>query len=166
MKLKKFKLILISLVTLLVISRSYAGVEVHNFDDAEKAADYKVLIEELRCLVCQNQNLADSNAELALDLRQQVFEMINSGKSKAEIVDYMVNRYGDFVLYRPPLKNSTLLLWFGPFAILLLGFIILIIFVRGQAKKKTDEINTSEQQHIRDILDEPVSEIDNSENKN
>jgi cytochrome c-type biogenesis protein CcmH len=166
LKLKKFKLSLIGLIAILAISNAYAGVEVHTFADDEKAEDYKVLVNELRCLVCQNQNLADSNAELAVDLRRQVYEMISNGKSKQDIIDYMVNRYGDFVLYRPPLKSSTLLLWFGPFAILLLGFVILILFVRNQAKKKTDEINDSEQQHIRDILDEPISEIDNSENKN
>ena len=165
MKLKKFKLSLISLLLLFTVSNGYAGVEVHTFADDQKEADYKVLVAELRCLVCQNQNLADSNAELAIDLRQQVYEMITSGKSKDEIIDYMVNRYGDFVLYRPPVKSSTLLLWFGPFAILLLGFVVLILFVRSQTKKKTDEINASEQQHIRDILDETITENNNSEIK-
>ena len=84
---------------------------------------------ELRCLVCQNQTIADSNAELAVDLRQQVREQLQQGRSQAEILDYMTARYGDFVLYRPPLKASTVLLWFGPWLLLVgglatLGFIL------------------------------------------
>jgi cytochrome c-type biogenesis protein CcmH len=75
---------------------------------------------ELRCLVCQNQTIADSNAELAVDLRNQVRDMLRQGRADAEVLDYMTARYGDFVLYRPPLKGSTALLWFGP-ALLLVG---------------------------------------------
>jgi cytochrome c-type biogenesis protein CcmH len=79
------------------------------------------LSEQLRCLVCQNQSIAESNAELALDLRRQINEQIAAGRSDGEIVDFMVQRYGDFVLYRPPFKASTVLLWLGPAALLLLG---------------------------------------------
>lgn len=84
----------------------------------------KKLSEELRCLVCQNQTLADSNAELAVDLRRQVESMINAGRSDREIRDYMVQRYGDFVLYRPPVQSNTLALWLGPFAMLAGGALI------------------------------------------
>lgn len=76
------------------------------------------LAEELRCLVCQNQTIADSNADLAVDLRQQIREQIKAGKTNSEILDFMVQRYGDFVLYRPPFKATTLLLWLGPFILL------------------------------------------------
>ncbi|HSD41672.1 MAG TPA: cytochrome c-type biogenesis protein [Burkholderiales bacterium] len=79
------------------------------------------LSEQLRCLVCQNQSIAESNAELAVDLRRQINEQIASGRSDAEIVDFMVQRYGDFVLYRPPFKASTVLLWLGPAVLLVLG---------------------------------------------
>ena len=151
---------------LLYISGSYAGVEVHEFADEKKSAQYEKLIEELRCLVCQNQNIADSNAELAKDLRQQVYEMIDAGKSNEEIATYMVDRYGDFVLYRPPLKKSTLLLWFGPFLILLVGVVVLFLFIRNLGKNKTDEINASEQQHIREILNESPSDTGNAEQDN
>jgi len=82
---------------------------------------YQHLAEELRCLVCQNQTLADSNAELAADLRHQVEDQILAGRSDDEIKAYLVQRYGDFVLYRPPMKSSTWLLWLGPFALLLVG---------------------------------------------
>ncbi|HUP93574.1 MAG TPA: cytochrome c-type biogenesis protein [Burkholderiales bacterium] len=83
------------------------------------------LAEELRCLVCQNQSLADSHADLAVDLRNQVREKVKQGMSDRQIVDYMVERYGDFVLYRPPVKMTTLLLWFGPLLLVLIGVAVL-----------------------------------------
>lgn len=84
------------------------------------------LSEELRCLVCQNQTLADSHADLAMDLKQQVREKLASGMSDKDVVDYMVERYGDFVMYRPPVKGTTILLWFGPFVLLIGGILILV----------------------------------------
>jgi cytochrome c-type biogenesis protein CcmH len=83
------------------------------------------LAHELRCLVCQNQTIADSNAPLAVDLRNQIREQLAAGKSESDVMDFMVARYGDFVLYRPPLKPSTVLLWAGPFVFLLLGIFLL-----------------------------------------
>jgi cytochrome c-type biogenesis protein CcmH len=92
------------------------------------------LTNELRCLVCQNQTIADSNAELAVDLRKQVREQLKQGKSEQEILDYMVNRYGDFVLYRPPVKAQTLVLWLGPFVLMASGLFILLRFLRQRRK--------------------------------
>jgi len=92
------------------------------------------LAEQLRCLVCQNQSIADSNAELAVDLRRQIDEQIRQGRTVAEIVDFMVQRYGDFVLYKPPVKATTLVLWFGPVALLLLGSGILLHHLRERRK--------------------------------
>lgn len=91
------------------------------FSNPALAARYDVLLGELRCLVCQNQTIADSHAELAQDLRAQVRTMLASGKSEAEVREFMVARYGDFILYRPPFKATTLLLWVGPFGLLLAG---------------------------------------------
>ncbi len=88
------------------------------------------LSEELRCLVCQNQSIADSNAELAVDLRRQIREQIAQGRSDQQIVDYMVERYGDFVLYRPPLKATTLVLWMGPPLLFFLGLWLLLLYLR------------------------------------
>jgi cytochrome c-type biogenesis protein CcmH len=85
----------------------------------------RALAEELRCLVCQNQTIADSNADLAVDLRNQIREKLKAGMSEKQVKDYMVQRYGDFVLYRPPVKATTVLLWFGPFALLLAGAAVL-----------------------------------------
>jgi cytochrome c-type biogenesis protein CcmH len=115
-----------------------ARIEIHKFDDPEKEALYNELIKELRCLVCQNQNLADSNADLAQDLRQQTYEMVEAGKSKQDVVDYMVDRYGDFVLYKPPFKGITVLLWVGPFVILFLGLITVIFMIRGRQQVDPD----------------------------
>jgi cytochrome c-type biogenesis protein CcmH len=88
------------------------------------------LSHELRCLVCQNQTLADSNAPLAIDLRNQIREQLAAGKSERDVVDFMVARYGDFVLYRPPLRGSTILLWAGPFAFVVAGFTLLVRVLR------------------------------------
>ena len=97
-------------------------------DDFDKRVS--ALAVELRCLVCQNQTLADSNAPLAVDLRNQIREQLKAGKSEQDVVDFMVARYGDFVLYRPPLKASTVALWAGPFAILVLGAWLLLRRIR------------------------------------
>jgi len=98
------------------------------------------LSEELRCLVCQNQTIADSNAELAQDLRREIRGMIKDGKSDKEIVDFMVTRYGDFVLYRPPLKGITLLLWGGPVGLMLVGLFVLQRYLR----RRTIRINAED----------------------
>jgi len=95
----------------------------------------QALSEELRCLVCQNQTIADSNAELAQDLRREIRGMIASGKSDKDIIDFMVVRCGDFVLYRPPFKGITLLLWGGPIALMLLGLFILQRYLRRRAQR-------------------------------
>ena len=99
-------------------------------NDPVASARAVALSEKLRCLVCQNQTIADSNAELAQDLRRQIREQIAAGKSDKEIVDYMVARYGDFVLYRPPFKERTWLLWLGPFALLLMVAAFAAFFIR------------------------------------
>ena len=103
-----------------------AKVEIVQFDTPEQEERYKKVIAELRCLVCQNQNLADSDAELAVDMRRKAYELVKQDKSKTEIANFMVDRYGEFVLYRPPFNRNTLLLWIGPFIILLAGVGLLI----------------------------------------
>jgi cytochrome c-type biogenesis protein CcmH len=100
---------------------------------------------ELRCLVCQNQTIADSNADLAVDLRNQVREMLRQGKSEREIVDYMTARYGDFVLYRPPVKNTTALLWFGPPLLLVAGLITLWLILRRRNRMSADQFEPDDE---------------------
>ena len=93
--------------------------------------------DELRCLVCQNQTIADSDAELAVDLRNQVREMIVAGKNEDEIIDYMVVRYGDFIRYRPPVQPTTYVLWFGPFILFAVGLGVLILNIRSRRRNTT-----------------------------
>lgn len=97
---------------------------IYPLDSAKKEAQFNHLLKDLRCLVCQNQDLADSNADLAKDLRNQVYLLVKEGKSDSEISDYLTARYGDFILFKPPVKAVTYLLWFGPALFLLLGFVI------------------------------------------
>lgn len=114
-------------VTMIFLLITFVGslVPVHaaepllQFANSEQADLYQLLTEEFRCLKCQNQNLADSNAGLAQDLRNEIYQAVLKGQSRDEIANYLVARYGDFVLYRPPIKKATYLLWFGPFLLLL-----------------------------------------------
>ena len=105
---------------------------------------------ELRCLVCQNQTIADSNADLAVDLREQVRRMLKQGQSEEQIVRYMTDRYGDFVLYRPPVKGSTLLLWFGPAVLLVGGLAVLIIVLRRRNRLSDDRFEPDEPEAAAD----------------
>lgn len=129
-----------------------AEVEILEFGDVAQETQYKTLIEELRCLVCQNQNLADSNADLAKDLRHQTYTMVTQGKSNQEIIDYMVTRYGDFVLYRPPLNPLTLLLWLGPFVLLIWGFVILLKFVRRSRQTAQTDLSDADRARAERLL--------------
>jgi cytochrome c-type biogenesis protein CcmH len=99
------------------------------------------LAEELRCLVCQNQTLADSHAALAVDLKNRIRELLREGKTEREVLDFMVQRYGDFVLYRPPLRAATALLWGGPFILLALGMGGWIVWLRGRKTSEAEEIS-------------------------
>ena len=126
--------LLAALLVVLAGSAFGQASEIANPDPATEAR-LKALAEELRCLVCQNQTIADSNAPLALDLRNEIREMIAKGQGDDQIRAYMVQRYGDFVLYRPPWKPVTLILWIGPFALLGAGAVILVVMVRRRRGK-------------------------------
>jgi len=109
---------------------------------------------ELRCLVCQNQTIADSHAELAIDLKNQVRDMVKKGQTQDQIVAYMVKRYGDFVRYRPAFKPTTVLLWVGPFLLLLIGLIVLVVNLRKRAKvaKDDEDLSSAENERLRVLL--------------
>jgi cytochrome c-type biogenesis protein CcmH len=114
----------------------------------------QALATELRCLVCQNQTIADSNADLAVDLRRQIREQLKQGKSEQDVLDFMVQRYGDFVLYRPPLKASTVLLWTGPFLLLALGMVLLFRKIRSSADSKPAPLSAEERARAAALLKE------------
>ncbi len=109
------------------------------------------LAAELRCLVCQNQTIADSNADLAQDLRRQIREQITAGKSDAQIIDFMTARYGDFVLYRPPLKVITILLWFGP-ALIFAGAVVLVWRMKRARRGEAQTLSPGERQRAAQLL--------------
>lgn len=135
----------LNVLILLMLSVNYcSAVEYKKFDSPQQEETYKVLIEEIRCLVCQNQTIADSNAALAQDLRRQVHEMLQQGKSKDEIADFMTQRYGDFVLYNPPFKAKTSLLWIGPIVFLLIGLVMLVLFSRKKKAIENNDISEAE----------------------
>jgi cytochrome c-type biogenesis protein CcmH len=116
------------------LAPAQAAIEAYEFDSPQMEADYNKLVAELRCLVCQNQNLAESDADLAQDLRRETYEMLQQGKTPQQVSEFMVARYGDFVLYRPQFKSSTYLLWLGPFLLLVVVLVIVVRRLRFSAK--------------------------------
>lgn len=120
---KSVRFVILGLIMFLFSPLIFANTA-YPLDSPKKEAQFNHLLKDLRCLVCQNQDLADSNAELAKDLRLQVYQLVKEGKSDSEINDYLTLRYGDFILFNPPVKAVTFLLWFGPFLFLLAGFLI------------------------------------------
>ena len=154
----------LALCLLLGTGTTQAGVTLEAFKFETKAEEqhFKDLIEEIRCLVCQNQSLADSDAELAHDLRAEVYDMIQAGKNDEEIVTFLVARYGDFVLYNPPIKPGTWLIWFGPFVLLLIAAIVLMRALRRQKNIQETEITTEERARLDAVLGSTSPEKDNN----
>lgn len=139
-------------ICLVVTCAAYAADTPVNFESVAERERYETLLEELRCLVCQNQSLADSHADLAQDLRDEVYSMVVAGKDKDSVIDFMVERYGDFVRYKPPVKSSTWLLWFGPLLLLLVAAAVVYLTTRGRtraAQPLTDE----ERERVRNLID-------------
>ncbi|MEM7358734.1 MAG: cytochrome c-type biogenesis protein [Pseudomonadota bacterium] len=145
---------------LFLVTPATAVIEETQFDDPILEQRYQDLIAELRCLVCQNQNLADSDADLAKDLRRKTAEMLRAGDSDEEILEYMRERYGDFVLYRPPFNLSNAILWIGPFLLLFLVAVVLLVRIRRRqlsaAQPKTDELGDEQRQKIRELLENEI----------
>jgi cytochrome c-type biogenesis protein CcmH len=122
------------MIFLFLASSCFAAQDVYQFKTPEQQSRFDSLTGQLRCLVCQNQTIAESNASLAQDLREQIYQKVQSGQSDQAIVDYLVARYGDFILYRPPFNFATLGLWLGPILLLLSGLTYLIFYIRKQRR--------------------------------
>ena len=133
---RKCLLVFLSIVTAFC---AFAASPASENPDLEKRV--MALAEELRCLVCQNQTLADSHAALAIDLKNRIRELLREGRSEGEVLDFMVQRYGDFVLYRPPLRATTALLWAGPFILLALGVTAWIAWLRRRKTTQAEGIS-------------------------
>ena len=127
------------------------------FSSAAEEQRFKALTEELRCLVCQNQSLADSNAELAHDLRREVFRLMKQGKTDEQIMDFLVTRYSDFVLYRPRLKMSTIILWFGPFILGIIALSVLVITIKRKNREAATELTQADQEKLKKLLEKKES---------
>jgi len=149
------------LVIILLIPSLAAAKEARPLaDNPQVEARLKHLAVELRCLVCQNQTLADSNAPLAEDLRREIREMIAKNMSDRDIIDFLVARYGDFVLYRPPLKPTTTLLWVGPFLLLIVGATALVIVLRKRQRKLADvSLSEEERNRVAQLLAEGAKRL-------
>lgn len=144
---------------LLVSALSIASTDIQQFDNAQQESDYRALIQELRCPQCQNNNIADSNATIATDMRNKTLELLKQGKSKDEVVGYMVERYGNFVTYDPPITPATILLWLIP--LLLIGVGLSIMFKR----KKRVQAVSSEQKNANVVDTARLNQILNEKDK-
>ena len=133
------------LTALLFSSVAFSAIDALNFTSPQQESDYHQLTESLRCPQCQNNNIADSNATIAVDMRGKVFELLQEGKSKNDVVDYMVARYGNFVTYDPPMTASTLVLWIAPLLLVLLGLVFLLRRKpKAQSAVKSQDVLTDE----------------------
>ena len=129
------KHLLLAVVLVCAMGLAHAIDSQPPFPDPVLQARYTALTHELRCLVCQDETVADSNAELAADFRRQIHDMVAAGKTDEEIKSYMVGRYGDFVLYKPPVQSNTALLWVGPFVLLLIALVVVSLVIRRRARQ-------------------------------
>lgn len=138
-------------------SSAQAAIDTYDFADQAERDRYRVLTEELRCPKCQNQNIADSDAPIAMDMRAEIFKKLENGESNDEIVEFLVDRYGDFVRYNPPVNSSTAILWYGPFTLLALGFVMVgVIVIRrrraGRVESLDNQLSSDEASRLSDIL--------------
>ncbi len=132
-----------------------ASIDTYDFSTQAERDRYRTLVEELRCPKCQNQNIADSDAPIAMDMRDEIFKKLEEGQSNEEIVGFLVDRYGDFVRYKPPVNKSTLILWYGPAALLVIGFLMVAVIVfRRRDSQQVDAkqaLTSEEQSRISDL---------------
>lgn len=143
-----------------------AAIDVYEFETLEQEKAFQNLTATLRCPKCQNNTIADSNAELAKDMRQKAFDLLSEGKSEQDVVDYMIARYGNFVTYDPPLMLSTIILWAGPLLFVLIGFTVLVMRSRKTGETQTSvELEADEEQRLKSLLEEMEQDKPNNDGK-
>ncbi|NRA40695.1 MAG: cytochrome c-type biogenesis protein CcmH [Pseudomonadales bacterium] len=146
--------LMIYLLSSAVLSHANA-IDVHQFDSSDQEQRYRQFIDELRCPKCQNQNLSGSNSPIAQDLRRELFRMVQSGEDDQAIKRFMVQRYGNFVLYEPPMDNNTFLLWMAPLILFILALLmILVLRIRHNQQGQPQPLSDLERQQLADILDQ------------
>ncbi|NWB86696.1 MULTISPECIES: cytochrome c-type biogenesis protein [Pseudomonas] len=144
------------LLGLSLVGVAHAAIDTYEFANDAERERFRDLTKELRCPKCQNQDIADSNAPIAADLRREIFRMLGEGKDNQQIIDFMVDRYGDFVRYKPALSGKTALLWFGPAGLLLGGFVVIAVIVRrrrAEGAAAPDALSAEERQRLDHLLD-------------
>jgi len=149
---KYLVVLLVSIATFFSSLIMASPVDTYVFKDKVTEIRFNALNKELRCPKCQNQNLADSNSPIAADLRREVYDLLQQGKADIEIVDFMVARYGEFVLYRPRVSSLTYILWYGPAGLLLIGVIVVVMILRKKPAKKVQKTLSDEQQSKLDQI--------------
>ncbi|UUQ63919.1 cytochrome c-type biogenesis protein CcmH [Pseudomonas fuscovaginae UPB0736] len=135
---------------------AHAAIDTYEFSNDAERERFRELTKELRCPKCQNQDIADSNAPIAADLRREIFRMLGEGKDNQQIIGFMVDRYGDFVRYKPALTGKTALLWFGPAGLLLGGLVVIAVIVRrrrAQRSETPDVLSAEERERLDHLLD-------------
>ncbi len=153
-KLFRAKLFVVACLFLFsLVSLSQAGIEVRNFSNSAQERRYHQLVDEIRCLVCQNQNLADSNSQLAQDLRNKIYDKVKANQTNQQVIDYMVERYGQFVLYNPPFDLVTSFIWIGPFILVIAAIILLVITIVSRSKATPVELSEADHTRYRKLLD-------------
>ncbi len=157
----KTLILMLGMLLSLASLQTQAAFNTYDFADPVKKERFDKLINELRCTVCQNQTIADSNADLAKDLRDKVYVMINDGKSDQQIKDFMVARFTDFVLYKPPVKKSTYLLWTGPFIMMGLAIVFLIAYIRKRTRTPSPSIDEHDHERVQALLKEQQKDTRN-----
>ena len=142
---------------LLGAGQASAAIDVYTFDSDAQEQTFRELTKELRCPKCQNQDIADSNAPIATDLRREIYRMLGEGKDNQQILDFMVARYGDFVLYKPAMTGKTAVLWFGPLALLVGGLVVIGVIVgrrrRTEQTEGSDTLSAEERKRLDTLLD-------------
>jgi cytochrome c-type biogenesis protein CcmH len=152
LRLRRFRITLLAATSSLLLCTAFASAQPAKpeappqFTNVAEEKRFHALVSELRCVMCQNQSLADSNAQIARDLRNEVLELMRRGKSDAQIKEFLVARYGEFVLYRPQVESKTWLLWFGPALVLLAGGLIVVGLVRRRSAVATSTANDDDQE--------------------
>ena len=144
-------------LTLACFGTAQASIDTYEFSSQAQRERYRTLVEELRCPKCQNQNIADSDAPIAMDMRDEIFKKLEEGQSNEQIVEFLVDRYGDFVRYKPPVNKKTLILWYGPAAFLTFGFaMVAMIVIRRRRSTRTEQneqqLSSDEKARLSDIL--------------
>ena len=144
-------------LTLACFGTAQASIDTYEFSTQAERDRYRTLVEELRCPKCQNQNIADSDAPIAMDMRDEIFKKLEEGQSNEQIVEFLVDRYGDFVRYKPPVNKKTQILWYGPAAFLTFGFaMVAMIVIRRRRSTRTEQneqqLSSDEKARLSDIL--------------